>query len=135
MGGDEKLSDKITRLRAEIETLQTKLQKAKNDSNDTTLKEASAGVPKVDKNNTQAGRPKTRRSLKGHLAKIYAMHWAEDKVSLVSASQDGKLLVWDAMYVFLRFSFFFFSNSNFFFFLFFVFVFIWKKKILFPKFY
>jgi len=40
---------------------------------------------------------KTRRTLKGHLAKIYAMHWAEDKVHLVSASQDGKLLVWDGL--------------------------------------
>jgi guanine nucleotide-binding protein G(I)/G(S)/G(T) subunit beta-1 len=40
---------------------------------------------------------KVRRTLKGHLAKIYAMHWAEDKIHLVSASQDGKLLVWDAL--------------------------------------
>ncbi len=37
-----------------------------------------------------------RRALKGHLAKIYAMHWATDKRHLVSASQDGKLIVWDA---------------------------------------
>ena len=37
-----------------------------------------------------------RRTLKGHLAKIYAMHWAQDKRHLVSASQDGKLIVWDA---------------------------------------
>jgi len=39
---------------------------------------------------------KPRRSLKGHLAKIYAMHWAADRRHLVSASQDGKLIVWDA---------------------------------------
>lgn len=39
---------------------------------------------------------KVRRFLKGHLAKIYAMHWAQDKRHLVSASQDGKLIVWDA---------------------------------------
>jgi guanine nucleotide-binding protein G(I)/G(S)/G(T) subunit beta-1 len=39
---------------------------------------------------------KVRRTLKGHLAKIYAMHWASDKRHLVSASQDGKLIVWDA---------------------------------------
>lgn len=37
-----------------------------------------------------------RRVLKGHLAKIYSMHWASDKRHLVSASQDGKLIVWDA---------------------------------------
>lgn len=37
-----------------------------------------------------------RRTLKGHLAKIYAMHFSQDKRHLVSASQDGKLIVWDA---------------------------------------
>lgn len=39
---------------------------------------------------------KPRRTLKGHLAKIYALHWSADKRHLVSASQDGKLIVWDA---------------------------------------
>jgi len=41
---------------------------------------------------------KARRSLKGHLGKIYALHWAgENSRNLVSASQDGKLLIWDAL--------------------------------------
>lgn len=39
---------------------------------------------------------RTRRILRGHLAKIYAMHWSSDSRSLVSASQDGKLIVWDS---------------------------------------
>jgi guanine nucleotide-binding protein G(I)/G(S)/G(T) subunit beta-1 len=39
---------------------------------------------------------KVRRTLKGHLAKIYSLHWATDKRHIVSASQDGKLIVWDA---------------------------------------
>lgn len=39
---------------------------------------------------------KVRRVLKGHLAKIYAMHWSTDRRHLVSASQDGKLIIWDA---------------------------------------
>lgn len=39
---------------------------------------------------------KTKRILKGHLAKIYAMHWSTDRRHLVSASQDGKLIIWDA---------------------------------------
>ena len=37
-----------------------------------------------------------RRALRGHLAKIYAMHWASDMRHLLSASQDGKLIVWNA---------------------------------------
>lgn len=45
---------------------------------------------------------KNRRVLKGHFAKIYAMHWAETDhpqhgKNLVSASQDGKLIVWNAV--------------------------------------
>lgn len=39
---------------------------------------------------------KPRRTLKGHFAKIYAMHWSETDRNLVSASQDGKLIVWNA---------------------------------------
>lgn len=39
---------------------------------------------------------KVKRTLKGHLAKIYAVHWSNDKRHLVSASQDGRLIVWDA---------------------------------------
>lgn len=39
---------------------------------------------------------KSRRTLRGHLAKVYAMHWSADCRHLVSASQDGKLIVWDA---------------------------------------
>ena len=39
---------------------------------------------------------KLRRTLKGHFGKVYAMHWAGDSESLLSASQDGKLIVWNA---------------------------------------
>lgn len=35
--------------------------------------------------------------MKGHLAKIYAMQWGEGSSNLVSASQDGKLIIWDAL--------------------------------------
>jgi len=39
---------------------------------------------------------KQRRILKGHFGKIYAMHWSNDSQHLVSASQDGKLIIWNA---------------------------------------
>ncbi|CAO2613469.1 Guanine nucleotide-binding protein subunit beta-4 [Lemmus lemmus] len=39
---------------------------------------------------------RTRRTLRGHLAKIYAMQWGYDSRLLVSASQDGKLIIWDS---------------------------------------
>lgn len=40
---------------------------------------------------------KMRRILKGHFGKIYAMHWSSSNNHyLVSASQDGKLIIWNA---------------------------------------
>eukprot|EP00814_Leptocylindrus_danicus_P016987 CAMPEP_0116024294 /NCGR_PEP_ID=MMETSP0321-20121206/12221_1 /TAXON_ID=163516 /ORGANISM="Leptocylindrus danicus var. danicus, Strain B650" /LENGTH=353 /DNA_ID=CAMNT_0003495977 /DNA_START=259 /DNA_END=1320 /DNA_ORIENTATION=+ len=39
---------------------------------------------------------KLRRTLKGHFGKVYAMHWSGDSQQLVSASQDGKLIIWNA---------------------------------------
>jgi len=37
-----------------------------------------------------------RKLLKGHFGKIYAMDWSAASRSVVSASQDGKLIVWNA---------------------------------------
>ena len=58
-----------------------------------TVKTFTRDLPNLAKNDKM----RVRRTLKGHLAKIYAMHWAEDRTHLVSASQDGKLLVWDGL--------------------------------------
>lgn len=38
---------------------------------------------------------KSTKELSGHFGKIYSMHWASDSKHLISASQDGKLLIWD----------------------------------------
>jgi guanine nucleotide-binding protein G(I)/G(S)/G(T) subunit beta-1 len=40
---------------------------------------------------------KCRRVLKGHLAKIYSLAWNHDSRQVVSASQDGKLIIWNAL--------------------------------------
>lgn len=38
-----------------------------------------------------------RRHLEGHFGKVYCAHWAGDSMHFVSASQDGKLLVWNGL--------------------------------------
>jgi guanine nucleotide-binding protein G(I)/G(S)/G(T) subunit beta-1 len=38
---------------------------------------------------------KLRRTLKGHFGKVTALHWSGDSRELVSASQDGNLLIWN----------------------------------------
>jgi len=40
---------------------------------------------------------KERKQLRGHFGKIYAMDWGPDSDRLVSAAQDGKLIIWNAM--------------------------------------
>jgi len=81
----------LEQLRQEAEQLKSQIREARKAAADTTLQAQSHLVDSI-----QRIQPRARRTLRGHLAKIYAMHWASDSRNLVSASQDGKLIVWDA---------------------------------------
>jgi len=81
----------VDKLKKEAESLRNKIAEARAKVCDTDMAGAACDVP-----DTAGIQLKTRKTLKGHLAKIYAMHWLEDSRMMVSASQDGKLLVWDA---------------------------------------
>eukprot|EP00126_Sphaerothecum_destruens_P000521 Sdes_comp10630_c0_seq1m2326 len=83
--------DKVDILKKQSEELKTKIKAERDAKRDTTLVEACASVESLPKLTMRC-----RRILRGHLAKIYAMHWSVDSKHLVSASQDGKLIVWDA---------------------------------------
>ena len=81
--------------KAQLVSLKTELE---------ALKQRKANLEDLASLNV-AGAPKyhikNRKVLKGHFAKIYAMHWchsdaAETNKWLVSASQDGKLIVWNS---------------------------------------
>eukprot|EP00088_Acartia_fossae_P002470 TRINITY_DN1099_c1_g1_i1.p1 TRINITY_DN1099_c1_g1~~TRINITY_DN1099_c1_g1_i1.p1 ORF type:complete len:341 (+),score=61.34 TRINITY_DN1099_c1_g1_i1:265-1287(+) len=78
-------------LRQEAEQLRSVIKERRNQVKDAALAERAKGLAPVGRINMR-----NRRTLKGHLAKIYAMHWSEDSRNLVSASQDGKLIVWDS---------------------------------------
>lgn len=78
-------------LRQEAEQLKSQIREARKAANDTTLGSVAANMEPIGRIQMR-----TRRTLRGHLAKIYAMHWATDSRNLVSASQDGKLIVWDS---------------------------------------
>ncbi|XP_075243591.1 guanine nucleotide-binding protein G(I)/G(S)/G(T) subunit beta-1-like [Convolutriloba macropyga] len=81
----------IDQLRQEVDALKNKIRDARKSAADTTLNEMVANIETIARIQMR-----TRRTLRGHLAKIYAMHWAGDSKHLVSASQDGKLIVWDS---------------------------------------
>ncbi|XP_022433150.1 guanine nucleotide-binding protein G(I)/G(S)/G(T) subunit beta-3 isoform X2 [Neophocaena asiaeorientalis asiaeorientalis] len=80
----------MEQLRQEAEQLKKQIADARKACADITLAELVSGLEVVGR-----VQMRTRRTLRGHLAKIYAMHWATDSKLLVSASQDGKLIVWD----------------------------------------
>lgn len=86
------VQERMSAARREIEQMKEKIKAKRDEMSDTSLKTFTRDMPPLSKEKL-----KTRRTLKGHLAKIYAMHWAQDRTHLVSASQDGKLLVWDGM--------------------------------------
>ncbi|KAI5124139.1 hypothetical protein M0805_000950 [Coniferiporia weirii] len=91
MSQPQEIQERIAAARREAESLKEKIRAKKESSADTSLRAMAAEVEALPR---IVMRP--RRALKGHLAKIYAMHWAADRRHLVSASQDGKLIVWDA---------------------------------------
>lgn len=82
------IAGQIAEAKAAVEELKKSIKSKRDGAEDGTLEDQD--VPAVQKMNIKA-----RRVLKGHFAKIYAMHWAEDTRHLVSASQDGKLIVWN----------------------------------------
>eukprot|EP00300_Choanocystis_sp_HF-7_P020281 c20554_g1_i5.p1 GENE.c20554_g1_i5~~c20554_g1_i5.p1 ORF type:complete len:1253 (+),score=274.45 c20554_g1_i5:80-3838(+) len=79
----EAADEKIRMLRDEVSSLKERLA-------DTTLKAVASARPP---SHLKLG---LRRALKRHYAKIFAIYWARhDPNILVSASQDGKCLVWN----------------------------------------
>ncbi|KAI5282415.1 guanine nucleotide-binding protein subunit beta 1, partial [Ascosphaera acerosa] len=86
------LHDKVAAARREAESLKDRIRRKREELADTTLRQVAQTntdpLPRIGM--------RSRRNLKGHLAKVYAMHWSTDRRHLVSASQDGKLIIWDA---------------------------------------
>uniref|UniRef100_A0AAZ3QWY5 Uncharacterized protein n=1 Tax=Oncorhynchus tshawytscha TaxID=74940 RepID=A0AAZ3QWY5_ONCTS len=74
-------------LKAESETLRKKLEEERKKLHDVESEKAEA----LGELNM-----KTRRTLKGHGNKVLCMDWCKDKRRIVSSSQDGKVIVWDA---------------------------------------
>merc|ERR1711879_1142381 len=86
--GDDKLS--VEKLREEVESLREKIQQQRRDMCDATLSDVTNTVNPLHRIQFKA-----KRTLKGHLSKVFSCNWARDSKHLVSASQDGKLIVWD----------------------------------------
>lgn len=90
---DRRRNDDEKSERRAAEELKEKISRARANAKDTSFAEATKSVPEVE----LKMQPKPRRVLKGHFAKVYACGWGNtDYRHVVSASQDGKLIVWNA---------------------------------------
>ncbi|KAI8984302.1 G-protein beta subunit [Mycotypha africana] len=87
----EEMQERIASARRDADLLKERIKQRKEALADTSLRKMAKDIPSLPRTTM-----KVRRTLKGHLAKVYAMHWAKDSQNLVSASQDGKLIVWNA---------------------------------------
>ncbi|XP_040567334.1 guanine nucleotide-binding protein subunit beta-5 [Lepeophtheirus salmonis] len=83
--------ESIESLQKEIELLKRRIIEERQKLADKTLCQVTESAEALQGLNI-----KVRRSLKGHNAKVLCLDWSNDKRHLVSSSQDGKLIVWDA---------------------------------------
>ncbi len=87
------VAEKIADAKKKVEGLKKQMEKLKAEKTGDfqSLGEMATNKPPL------LAAPRLRRVLKGHFGKVYSMHWSGNSKDLVSASQDGKLIVWDAM--------------------------------------
>ncbi|XP_061670810.1 guanine nucleotide-binding protein subunit beta-5b [Syngnathoides biaculeatus] len=83
--------ESLASLKRESATLKKKLDEERNKLSDVELSKVAEKVEAVSSLSI-----KTRRVLKGHNNKVLCMDWCKDKRRMVSSSQDGKVIVWDA---------------------------------------
>ncbi|XP_016417705.1 guanine nucleotide-binding protein subunit beta-5-like [Sinocyclocheilus rhinocerous] len=81
----------IHTLKVESESLKAKLEEERAKLHDVELHQVAEKIEALGQFVM-----KTRRTLKGHGNKVLCMDWCRDKRRIVSSSQDGKVIVWDA---------------------------------------
>lgn len=81
---DEDLAQEVDGLKRKLEDERCRL----NDGNLVVISHNVDPIPTVN--------ARVRRVLKGHQGKVLSLAWGTDKRHIVSSSQDGKILVWDA---------------------------------------
>jgi len=82
--------DPLAQTKQDIAEVQGRIKSILAPKNDGKLPDAAASTAALPKLKIAP-----RKVLMGHLAKVVAVHFSDDKATLVSASSDGKLIVWD----------------------------------------
>jgi len=83
---------------AQIQALSAEIEKLRSIESYDDEKQPLSSESKSSGTRALEPKLKTKITLKGHYGKIYSLHWAADSSrQLVSASQDGKLIIWNAL--------------------------------------
>mmetsp|Transcript_12485 Transcript_12485/g.37503 ORF Transcript_12485/g.37503 Transcript_12485/m.37503 type:complete len:352 (-) Transcript_12485:909-1964(-) len=88
------IEERIADAKRQAEELKSQIESLRNEKNTGGMSTATVSPKPLVQS------IKTRRILKGHFGKVYALHWggqSENGTNLVSASQDGKLIIWNAL--------------------------------------
>lgn len=91
------IQDRIQQARRTAESLKKQIEATRKEKNNGDLAKAAAASPIAS--SAVGANIRQRRVLRGHFGKVYAMHWSTDDTHLVSASQDGKLIIWNGQTV------------------------------------
>jgi guanine nucleotide-binding protein G(I)/G(S)/G(T) subunit beta-1 len=87
------LHQKIGNARQSLENLKRDIDNVISSKKDRSLLETSRSRNAID--GAAMCHLRQRRNLQGHFGKVYAVSWSGDGTHLVSASQDGKLMIWN----------------------------------------
>ncbi|XP_026463111.1 guanine nucleotide-binding protein subunit beta-2-like [Ctenocephalides felis] len=85
-----KANEELKALQTELNELFEKIKAEQGKVADCTFEEKCGDVPALPKVKLS-----TKRLLKGHINKVNAVHFSDDSRNCVSASLDGKLIIWD----------------------------------------
>lgn len=83
--------ESLDSLNKELEHLKSRLDEERKKLNDVALATVAQRLENFANLNI-----KPRRVLKGHQGKVLCSDWSLDKRHIVSSSQDGKMIIWDA---------------------------------------
>eukprot|EP00462_Mataza_sp_D1_P000973 CAMPEP_0175097024 /NCGR_PEP_ID=MMETSP0086_2-20121207/5058_1 /TAXON_ID=136419 /ORGANISM="Unknown Unknown, Strain D1" /LENGTH=344 /DNA_ID=CAMNT_0016370491 /DNA_START=15 /DNA_END=1046 /DNA_ORIENTATION=- len=90
MDTTKEMQDRIQQLRTKLESFRDS-QATDGQHLSAVASQLGCGNPVRDAN------LKPRRVLRGHYGKIYSMSWGQDSTRVVSASQDGNIIIWNAL--------------------------------------
>ena len=104
------LKQQYQQCQQECEKLKDMIKQKQNQTAKTKLLTSLYGLS--DDNKLKSINLTKKHEFTGHFGKIYALHWGDDSNNIVTASQDGKLIIWCYFFAFHLFIYLFFWKDT-----------------------